>query len=245
MPDPSDSVTPRESFLAGFLAGCPILVGLLPFGLIYGASARAVGLSFFETVSMSLTIFAGSAQLIFLNLWEDGVNIFALALTIVTVNLRLLIYGSSLVTHLDKPQNLFWGLVRAYFLTDESYSISMANFLRKKWQNATFFYLGTALPTWLGWQCMGIMGYFLGTFLPETVPLEMAIPMVFLTLLISVVRASASRRAPKLIAGIAAGFAAIFLAKLPLGLGLIAAITIGVTVGVVATGIFSRIEKVP
>ncbi|MDR2352954.1 MAG: AzlC family ABC transporter permease, partial [Deltaproteobacteria bacterium] len=96
-----------KSFQNGFWAGTPILMGLIPFGLIYGASAKGAGLSVIETIAMSLGIFAGSAQLVFLELWENGVNLIALVLTVIAVNLRLLIYGSSLAPKLGPAKSKF------------------------------------------------------------------------------------------------------------------------------------------
>jgi predicted branched-subunit amino acid permease len=78
-------------------------MGLIPFALIYGEAARDMWLTLIETVSMSLTIFLGSAQLVFLRLRDAGVSVFVLALTVSAVNLRLLIYGSSF--------SLTWGLL--------------------------------------------------------------------------------------------------------------------------------------
>jgi predicted branched-subunit amino acid permease len=86
------------------------------------------------------------------------------------------------------------GLVMGRLLTDESYSISMANFLKTlNLRFTTFYYLGAAGPTYFGWQITGILGYLGGTFLPQILPFKMAIPMVFLTLLISVLKASPKR----------------------------------------------------
>jgi predicted branched-subunit amino acid permease len=229
------NLSPFESYLLGFKKGSPILMGIFPFALIYGAAANSAGLSFIQTVAMSLTIFAGSSQLVFINLWESGINVVALALTVATVNLRLLIYGSSLVPHVGPAPNIINGLIRGYFLTDESYSISMAHFIRgggEKKAIPVFFYLGAAGPTYFGWQLVGPIGYLLGTFLPQSLPFSMAIPMVFLALLISVLTASKKRRNPKIVAAIASGLYAIVLKNaLPPGIGIILAIFIGMGVG--------------
>jgi predicted branched-subunit amino acid permease len=222
----------RSDYLAGFAAGAPILMGLLPFGLIFGAAAKNAGLSCLQAQAMSLGIFAGSAQLVFLNLWNEGVNALALVLTVWAVNLRLVIYGASLAPGLGPPGSLASGLARGYFLTDESYSISMAAFLKEGFSRSpAWFFLGAAGPTWSGWQAMTALGYAAGSFLPETLPFAMAIPMVFLALLISVFKSTSGGRLPKALAGLTAGAGAVIFRGAPFSLGLILAILAGVAVG--------------
>ncbi|MDR2339283.1 MAG: AzlC family ABC transporter permease [Deltaproteobacteria bacterium] len=222
----------RASFAAGLAKGSPILIGILPFGLIYGAAAKAAGLSLPDTVLMSLTVFAGSSQLVFVGLWQEGVNAFALTFTVVVVNLRLLIYGSSLAPFLGRNEPLPLRVLRSYALTDESYAISMAGFVNPGFRHSrTAYYLGCAFPTWIGWQCSGIMGHLAGSALPESVPLRMAVPLVFLSLLVSVLSASPSKAASKAAAALGAGLSAILLSGLPYNLGLIAAIAVGVLMG--------------
>jgi predicted branched-subunit amino acid permease len=47
----------RSEFLAGVKAEVPILVGVLPFGLIYGVLAIDAGLSPFQAQAMSFIVF--------------------------------------------------------------------------------------------------------------------------------------------------------------------------------------------
>jgi predicted branched-subunit amino acid permease len=210
-------------------------MGLIPFALIYGASAKSQGLTLMETVLMSLTVFAGSSQLVFVNLWQTGINLAALSFTVVLVNLRLFIYGSSIRPFLSVDQNILIRILRSYILTDESYAISLSSFLKgNNRYHRTFFYIGAGFPTWIGWQIMGVAGYLAGTFLPQSVPLKMAIPLVFLSLLLSILKSSAKNKgdlSAKLAAVLASGLFALLLKELPHNLGLICAIFIGVAVG--------------
>lgn len=56
--------TARAEFFAGMRAELPILVGVVPFGLIYGVSALGAGVPRAMTQAMSFIVFAGSAQFI-------------------------------------------------------------------------------------------------------------------------------------------------------------------------------------
>jgi predicted branched-subunit amino acid permease len=54
----------RLEFLSGVRAQLPLLLGVVPFGLIYGALAVQVGVPATIAQAMSSVIFAGSAQFI-------------------------------------------------------------------------------------------------------------------------------------------------------------------------------------
>lgn len=223
------------SLKAGFAAGSPLLVGIIPFALIYGAAAREAGLSLFETVSMSLGVFAGSAQLVFVNLWAAKVAVPVLALTCLAVNLRLLIYGASLSLKLSPPKSPAEALARAYLLTDESYAVSMAGFCNPGFNRRKLpYYLGSGLPTWLGWQSFGTMGWLAGSIVPESWPIGMAVPLVFLALLFSILRASSEKKAPRWLAAGVGGLVAVALKGLPLNLGLLIAIVAGIAAGLIS-----------
>jgi predicted branched-subunit amino acid permease len=224
-----------DSLKAGFAAGSPLLIGIDPFALIYGAAARAANLSLIQTLSMSLAVFAGSAQLVFVNLWAAGVAAPVLGLTCLAVNLRLLIYGASLSLKIDPPKSPGEALLRAYLLTDESYAVSMAGYANPGFSRFKVpYYLGAGLPTWLGWQSVGMAGYLAGAMVPQSWPIGIAVPLIFLALLISILRASSERRAPRWLAAAAGGLAAIALRNLPLNLGLLLAILLGVGAGLAA-----------
>jgi predicted branched-subunit amino acid permease len=203
--------------------------------MIYGAAAKGAGLGLFEAMLMSLTVFAGSSQLVFTGLWRDGVNIGALAFTVVLVNLRLLIYGSSLLPFLGRGGSLWVRLLRSYILTDESCAVSLSAFLRPGFGfDKTFFYIGAGAPTWVSWQAAGVLGWATGAMLPQSVPLQMAAPLVFLTLLVSMLKSAKGRLLPKAAAALASGLSVIPLKAAPYNLGLMLAICVGILFGVYA-----------
>jgi predicted branched-subunit amino acid permease len=230
-----------SAFKAGFAAGTPLLLGVVPFAVIYGAAARDAGLSVFQTLCMSLSVFAGSAQLVFVNLWAAKVAVPVLALTCLAVNLRLLIYGASISLKLDPPKGPMEALARCYLLTDESYAVSMAGFSNPGFRRPRLpYFLGSGLPTWLSWQSVGLIGYLAGSAVPESWPIGLAVPLIFLALLFSILRASSERRAPKWLAAGAGGLVAVALKSLPLNLGLLTAIIAGVLAGLAAEKLLAK-----
>ena len=91
---------PRSAFLAGARAELPILVGVLPFGVIYGALALDAGLPAAAALAMSSIVFAGSSQFIAAQLFRDGAAWFVVVATIFVVNLRHMLYSATLQHYL-------------------------------------------------------------------------------------------------------------------------------------------------
>ncbi len=217
----------RISFRHGFWAGTPITLGVAPFALIYGIWAKSLNLDLWQTMAMSLGVFAGSAQYIFLDLWGQAVSPAVLIITCLIINLRMGMYGASLRLYTG-PLNGPVGLAGVYLLTDEGYGSSVARFVSHKNfpYDYFYFYLGAALPTWLSWQSCSLAGFLAGSFLPESMPLDMAGYFVFLSLLLSMLA-----KGPKLAAASVSLLTAVIGAAIPMKLGLILAVFTGVAAG--------------
>jgi len=55
------------SFLSGVKDIFPILLGVAPFGVLYGATAISAGLDKLQSLLMSIIIFAGASQIVLLD----------------------------------------------------------------------------------------------------------------------------------------------------------------------------------
>ena len=141
--------SPRSEFLAGVKAELPILLGVIPFGLIYGVLASGAGLPASLSLAMSSIVFAGSAQFIAAQLIGAGTPALVLILTTLVVNLRHMLYSASVapyVKHLRPP----WKWLLAYLLTDEAYAVTILHY-----QEADDAPLSTSTGfSWgPGWRC--------------------------------------------------------------------------------------------
>ena len=94
--------TARTEFLAGVRAELPILLGVAPFGMIYGALAIGAGLPRSAAQAMSSIVFAGSLQFVATQLFATGAPGLVLLLTTFIVNLRHMLYSASLAPYLQK-----------------------------------------------------------------------------------------------------------------------------------------------
>lgn len=92
--------TRRSEFLQGCRGVSPILLGVVPFGLIYGVSARGAGIPALAAQTMSFIVFGGSAQFVIAQLVGAGVPGRIIILTAVIINLRHALYSASVAPYL-------------------------------------------------------------------------------------------------------------------------------------------------
>ena len=215
----------RRELLTGIRDQLPLLLGVIPFGLIFGALAISVGLSPLAAQGFSLFVFAGSAQFIAVSLIGESASALVVILTIILVNLRHALYSASLapsLAHLPRP----WKLALGWLLTDEAFAMASRRYRGGKLGNAHWYTLGTGLTLWAAWQLSTAAGIALGAGLPPSLSLDFALPLTFMALV-----APTLVDRPTLAAALSAGVLALALINLPFKLGLVAASIAGVGLG--------------
>jgi 4-azaleucine resistance transporter AzlC len=215
-----------QEFWAGVRAEIPLLVGVFPFGVIYGVLALEAGLSPYEAQGMSAIIFAGSAQFIATQLIELGTPGVVIVATIFVVNLRHALYSASLAPYFEHL-SFKWKGALSYLLTDEAYAVIITCLRRKGTSNCRhWFFLGAGLALWTTWQISTGVGIFFGGIFPAEWPLDFAIALTFIALLVPAMEEWSSVGA-----ALAAGTAAVVLFDLPYRIGILVAALIGIAVG--------------
>lgn len=217
--------TPPREFLAGARDQLPLLLGVVPFGLIFGALAVSAGIPALEAQAFSFFIFAGSAQFVAIGLVAGQTPALLIVATILVVNLRHMLYSAALGPHVQRLP-LRWKVPLAWLLTDEAFATASLRYRQEERQNAHWYFLGTGLMLWAAWQLSTLAGIALGARVPESWSLDFALPLTFLAILVPQVRDR-----PSLAAALVAGVLAVALAGMPLKLGLMVSILAGVAVG--------------
>jgi 4-azaleucine resistance transporter AzlC len=212
----------------GVRDAAPILVGLVPFGIVAGVAAVDAGLSPVQTVGLSMFVFAGAAQLAAIDLLGEGARLAVVLLAAVVVNLRMLMYSASIAPYF-RAFDRRWKAFCAYFLTDHAYALSLARYVRDRPDPPARlrYFLGVGLSAWVVWQASTLVGVVAGAEIPASLGLEFAVPLVFLALLVPTVRDS-----PTLAAALVGGFGAVLGSGLPYNLGLVGGAVAGVLAGV-------------
>jgi 4-azaleucine resistance transporter AzlC len=220
--------TKRSEFWSGVRDELPLLVGVFPFGMIYGLLALKAGLSRAAAQGMSSIVFAGSSQFIAAQLLHEAAPSLVIVLTIAVVNLRHMLYSASLAPHL-KDLRMGWKVLLSYLLTDEAYAVVVRRYEgQARGANAHWFFLGAGLALWTTWQVSTAAGILLGASLPSSWPLDFALPLTFIAIVVPALRDRAA-----LVAALSAGVVALLVFDLPFKLGLIAAAVIGIAAGTV------------
>jgi 4-azaleucine resistance transporter AzlC len=220
----------RSEFFAGVRAELPILLGVIPFGLIYGVLAiTQAHLPPDVALAMSSIVFAGSAQFVGQQLMSVGTPGIVIVVTTFIVNLRHALYSASVAPYV-KPLRPIWKVLLAYLLTDECYAVTITHYeqteipvIRKHW-----FYLGAGLALWSTWQLSTVVGIFFGAQVPESWGLDFTLALTFIALVVPRLKDRASTGA-----AVAASVVAIAGFALPYKLGLMVAALIGIVVGMV------------
>ena len=221
----------QQPFWAGVRTELPLLIGVAPFGMIYGVLALNAGLAPAPAQLMSSIVFAGSAQFITAQLVRDAVPGLVIVLTIAIVNLRHMLYSASIAPYLQALP-MRWKVLLSYLLTDEAYAVTILHYeLEDKKQNDHWFFLGAGLTLWVGWQISTAAGILLGTTLPESWPLDFALPVTFIALIMP-----ALKDRPAIAAALSAGGVALLAYSLPYKLGLVLAGLLGIVVGTYLEG---------
>jgi 4-azaleucine resistance transporter AzlC len=218
-------------FWLGVREEVPLLVGVFPFGMIYGVLALNAGLGLAASQMMSSIVFAGSSQFIAAQLVHDAAPGLVIVLTIAVVNLRHMLYSASLAPYLEKLP-IRWKVLLAYLLTDEAYAPTALKFEREGASPlGHWFLLGAGLALWSTWQVSTGLGIFLGASIPQNWPLDFALPLTFIALVMPVLR-----NRPAVMAALSAGLVALLAYNLPFKLGLILAALTGILVGTLLEG---------
>jgi 4-azaleucine resistance transporter AzlC len=221
----------RKTFWDGARAELPLLIGVFPFGMIYGALALNAGLSSLASQMMSSIVFAGSAQFVTAKLVSDAAPALVIILTIAVVNLRHMLYSASLAPYL-KDLSLKWKVLLSYLLTDEAYAPSVLKYEETGIKPFShWFVLGAGFSLWFTWQVSTALGIFLGTAIPENWPLDFALPLTFIAMVVP-----ALKNRPMIAAAVSAGVVAVLAYGLPFKLGLILAALTGIVIGTVLEG---------
>lgn len=171
-------------FLKGIADVSPLMIPVVPFGLIFGILAIDIGFSPLATMGMSLIIFGGASQIILLQLFSGGASSLVIISSVGAVNSRHLLYGAVVSEHISDLK-LIWKIIISYFLIDQAFAVSNEYFKKNKEKNKYFHLIGAGFTCWIIWQSTTFLGIILGAAIPEKLGLSFAVPLTFLAILVN------------------------------------------------------------
>ena len=169
----------------GIIDVSPLMIPVVPFGIIYGMIGMELGLSSYMTFGMSVIIFGGASQIVLLQLFSGGASSFVTITSVTAVNSRHLLYGAVFSQYLSHLK-ITWKIILSYILIDQAFAVSNTYFKKNKNEkNKHYHLLGAGFTCWFIWQISTILGIVLGSIVPDELGLSFTISLTFLALLIN------------------------------------------------------------
>jgi len=225
----------HELMKKGMVASLPMIVGGIPFGILFGSLAMSNGLSPWFAIAMSSIVFAGSAQFVALGLILMDAPLWVIISTTFIVNLRHILYAADLIKFV-KHLPMKWRLLIGFGLVDESYAAVRPLYGTKQItiENGHYAFLGSFLSFYLMWQAATVLGVVAGELIPGMSQwgLEFAMVATFIGIITPYLKNTQNKSVtPYWVALISASLASLALNSLPNNLGLLFAALIGVLMG--------------
>jgi len=208
-------------------------LGQVAWGLMTGVAMVKSGMSVFESVAMTLLVYAGSSQLAAIPLLAVAAPTWVILATGFCVNLRFVVFSLHLrpyLMHLPRSTRMAVG----YFTTDVSYVLFTKRFhtlaTTKDEHTAHEAYIaGASFLNWAVWMVSRLFGVALANIIPPSWGLGFAGILCLLG-----VQCSLASSRLRVLAAVVAGATAVWTYAFPLRLNIVSAIAMAVLVSMLA-----------
>ncbi len=174
----------KQLYFKGMMDVAPHMLSVIPFGIICGAIGIELGFDPYLVYGMSIIIFGGASQIVFLQLLSGGASSLIAVTSVGVINSRHLLYGAVLSEYLEKL-SFIKKLLISYLVVDQGFAESNKFFKRNKTEEYLHYHLiGTGSTLWVCWQISTLAGIILGSFVPEELGLKFAIPLTFIAVVV-------------------------------------------------------------
>ncbi|REC95726.1 AzlC family ABC transporter permease [Kushneria indalinina] len=163
----------------------PLLSGYLPVALSFGLVASQAGFSALEATALSLLIYAGASQFLFVGMIAGGASLWLTVVMTLLINARHVVYSLSLAPWLSDSRRWPWLM---HGLTDQVFALAHYRLPLLAERDRMSWFASTALVAWAGWGGGTLVGSLAGEQLIMQWPLladalAFALPALFLVLL--------------------------------------------------------------
>ena len=221
----------RKAFLKGAAHALPFFVVIVPFAMLFGVLSSEAGLGPWETQVFSIAVFAGASQLAALQLMQDQAPLLVILATGIAVNLRMMMYSVALTPHLGAAPLGIRATI-AYFLVDQSFALSLAEFDKRAeltLAEKIAYFFGTIAPITAIWNIATAGGGQMGRAVPESWGLDFAMPITFIGMTAAMLRTVPHGVAMAVSVGVT-----LLLWAMPYGTGLLVGAAAGMAAGAIA-----------
>ncbi len=175
----------RAEFVEGARTSLPVVLAMLPFGALFGALAVNNGLTTWEIVFFSMTVFAGASQMVGIELFGQHVAPWLIVMSIFAVNFRHVLYSAAIGRRI-RQWTLFQKAVGLFFLTDPQFAEAERRGEAGK-PISIWWYFGMVVPIYVMFVILCWLGALFGKLIsnPEAFGLDFMLPIYFLALVMA------------------------------------------------------------
>jgi predicted branched-subunit amino acid permease len=173
--------------IKGAVANLPVAASVAAYGSVLGVLAAQKQIAWTTLLLMNLSIFAGSAQFVMVEMWAPPLPIVEIIFAAAVINLRYLLIGASL-NPIFQGTSLARKSLIMHFVADENWAVTMAAY--RNGSAAPGFLLGGGICLAAVWSCGTLIGHRLGAVIndPAVFALDFAFLAVFTAMAISLWR---------------------------------------------------------
>ena len=174
----------------GVIANLPVAASVAAYGSVLGVLAAQKNIDLLTLLMMNISVFAGSAQFVMVDMWIPPLPIMEITLAVLAINLRYLLIGASLQP-LFEGKSLSHKLSMMHLVADENWAVTIA--AQRRGDATTYFLLGGGICLLFAWSAGTMTGLLLGAGVkqPEAFALDFAFVAVFTALTVSLWRGKA------------------------------------------------------
>lgn len=171
----------KKAFEKAFPYTIPILLGYLFLGIAFGLLASDVGLSAIQAGLISAIIYAGSLQYALIPIFANPISLLSVALFSLSINIRYLFYGLSLIRPFKKTKHKF---ILIHSLSDEAFAL-MTSIETPKGVKEEDFVCAIGILGYIYWVFASFLGGLFGNiFTFNTKGLDFVLVAMFMAIFV-------------------------------------------------------------
>lgn len=181
----------KEAFKKAFPYTIPVIIGYVLLGVTFGIMVSQEGYRPILAPIISLTVYAGSMQFVLLPLLKSDITIIAIIILTLSVNIRMMFYGLSLLKEFKNSRSKFLFILT---LSDETFALDTSIKPPKNVDKGDFF-LAIGIINYLVWALASYVGALLGGLITfNTLGMDFVLTALFLVLLVEQYKATRNHR---------------------------------------------------
>jgi 4-azaleucine resistance transporter AzlC len=216
----------RSTLMQAMRDAMPIMLAYFPIAVTFGVICTGNGIPWFIAFLISAWVYAGGAQFMLVSLALAGTSPISTILTVLLVNLRHVLYGTTLGPAFAKwPEAKKW--VAAFGLTDEVFAVTSSRVLQEP--PSPGYQIVFAFSCYGSWLAGTAVGAIVGRAVPTAIAdvLGFALPALFLALLLL-----GQRSIPHFIAAVCGALLSVLASLVHWGsVGIVVGAVVGATIG--------------